>query len=264
MLSISDNLFLVHAAMTGEGKTRGMARGMLLCRGNERFAGESAGFGLPVIKTGKQTVFPSLFSSRQTTGNAIEAVYKLDRVINWRVMGIGIPSILSLLSEAAVGVYMKRQRDQQWLLKVRDKLFFLFRIDCAMTPGRSRGYGRVRYVSGRRRLTVAVDATALAGAGELIMLNEVPGTHFTRFRTPRTVFDGIEIPAWCTWPPGTVVENPAAHIGFSVSLPAGGAASGLTVSGGREVARGLDWAGISLGACPGRFTYDVNFDEGLP
>ncbi|MBF0233041.1 MAG: hypothetical protein HQK65_08380 [Desulfamplus sp.] len=88
MLPLSDNLFLIQSSSAGEGKTRKMAKGLILCHQDGKFSGESAGFGLPVLRTINQTIFPSLFSTTIHKSGSVEAVYHLNLINTWQIAGI--------------------------------------------------------------------------------------------------------------------------------------------------------------------------------
>jgi hypothetical protein len=258
-LSLSDTLSLIHAPSIGEGKTTAMAKGLFLCYQDEMFAGESAGFGLPVLKTRQQTVFPSFISARLLTPTVLEKVYRLDLVVSWQLFGIKVPYFFSAAMEKITELYMQQPRRQQFLLKVRHALLSLFHIQSTMVPGCSQGECRVLYATDAPRLIVTVDGQALQGKGELILLNEVAGFPFTRLRIGQCVQEGNSIPAWQFCSFETIFENPACDLGFSVSLPEKEESSHWRLTGGREVTRGLNWAGLALTTDQLLFSYGINF-----
>ena len=261
MLPLSDNLFLIPSSSPGEGKTKGMAKGLVLCCRNAAFTGESAGFGLPVLKTEDQTIFPSLFSTKLHASGIMETVYHLNRINTWRILGVAAPPFFSDFAEKLVGFYMNRPGFQQPGLKIRNGLFKIFHIHSTMTPGRSFGYCRVLYQTGDHRLTIKVNGEGLRHPGQLILLNEVPGTGFSRMRTGRDIRDGRDFLPWQTCTIETAIENPDLHIGFCLSLPENSGSSGFQMAAGREVGRDLNWAGLSLATDRTAFMYHVNFYE---
>lgn len=102
MLTISENLYLTHSFSAGEGKTKGMAKGFTLCHQNDVFAGECAGFGIPVIKADNMTIFPSLFSSHVFKPGTVETVYHLNIIDAWQISGISAPTYLNIFMEKIV------------------------------------------------------------------------------------------------------------------------------------------------------------------
>jgi len=106
---------------------------------------------------------------------------------------------------------------------------------------------------------VSVDGRSLQGSGALILLNEVTGLPFSRLRIGRLIQEGDNIPAWRPCPFSAVLENPAAGIGFSISPACRPFPRNWGLAGGREVGRGLDWAGLELSAELQFFSYEVHF-----
>lgn len=263
MLPLSDNLFLVQSSLAGEGKTKGMAKGLILCHENDMLAGESAGFGVPVLKTDKQTIFPSLFSSKLHSPGIIEAVYHLNLINTWQILGVAAPLSFAAFMEKLVGFYMSRPGFQQTGLKIRNAIFALFQIRSTMKPGKSFGHCRVFYQADNLRLKITVNGQALLNRGQWILLNEVPGTGFsrmiTRMNSGQHIRDGKNFLPWQECPIDTALENPGRHIGFYLSFPENFSPSCFQIAAGREVGRDLNWAGLSLVSDQAVFTYHVNF-----
>jgi len=258
-LPVSDQLYLIHDPSRGEGKTSGMAKGLFLCHEKEVYAGESAGFGLPVWKTARQTFFPSLAAAGWLGRNVFEKVYRLDRVVCWELLGIRTPWIVSAVLERLTRLYMQQPGCQRLLLKVRNTALTLLRMESAMSQGDSQGECRVSYEAEPRKLTVSVDGRSMRGDGDLIMLNEAAGCSFSRLRIGQFIQEGENIPAWLPCPFSTVLENPATGIGFSVSPVCRQIPLNWCLAGGREVGRGLNWAGLELTAERQFFNYEVHF-----
>jgi len=258
-LPLSDTLSLIHAPAIAEGKTAPMAKGLFLCEQDQIYAGESAGFGMPVWKTGQHTVFPSLLTVRLLTPNVIEKVYRLDMVATWRIFGINTPRVFSIAMEKITAFYMRQPVRQQLLLSVRDALCALFQIRSTMIPSRSHGECRVLYTTAAQRLNVTVDGQKLQGQGEFILLNEVSGVPFTRLCIGQRIREGRDIPAWqpCTFE--TMFVNPETGLGFALIIPPQAESARRRLACGREIARGLNWAGLALTNAQRRFSYGVNF-----
>ncbi len=263
-LPLSDTLSLIHAPAIAEGKTALMAKGLFLCEQDQIHAGESAGFGLPVWKTGQHAVFPSLLSVRMLTPHVIEKVYRLDRVAMWRICGMNMPRIFRAAMEKITAIYMRLPARQQSLLSIRDALCALFRIRSAMLPSRSHGRCRVLYAVAAKQLKVTVDGRKLRGRGELILLNEASGAPFTRLYFGRRILEGRDIPAWQPCPFETVFVNPATGLGFALIVPPHAEPARSRLACGREIARGLNWAGLALTTSQRRFSYGVSFQHILP
>jgi hypothetical protein len=263
VLALSDNLFLTHSSFDGQGKTRKMAKGLILCHGHAVFAGESAGFGLPVLKTDQQTIFPSLISTSMQTLKIMDAVFHFNLINAWRIGGLAAPSGFTDAMEKMTGFYMRRPGLQSAALIIRGALFKCLRVQSTMIPGASFGYCRVRYQAEKLQLTIRVQVDPVKEPARLILLNEVPGTQFTRLVTRGEKSlqnaEGKNFLPWSKCRPGTAVENPARGIGFFLSVPDSSTAPQVEMNAGREVAKDLDWAGLSIISEHTGFTYHVNF-----
>ncbi|RJP90050.1 MAG: hypothetical protein C4518_09570 [Desulfobacteraceae bacterium] len=241
-----------------------MAKGLSLCHQDKAFAGESAGFGLPVLKTAdNQTIFPSLVSSKVLTPGTFEAVYHLNLITAWQIFGVPAPSYFRDFMEKIVSLYMNRPGFQQPGLQIRNAIFKLFHIRSTMKPGKSFGYCRVLYQTEGLRLEINVKGEALPDGGQLILLNEVPGTDFSRMimRTAsgRDIRDGSDFLPWQACTIDTAIENPDLHIGFFLSIPDNPDSPSVQIAAGREVGRDLNWAGLALETDQTAVTYHVNF-----
>jgi hypothetical protein len=253
-----------------------MAKGLILCHQHVVFAGESAGFGLPVLKTNHQTIFPSLFSFELRKPGIFEAVYHLNLINTWKISGISAPSSFSAFMEKIVSFYMNRPGFQSSGLKIRNAIFQLLQIRSTMKPGKSFGYCRVLYQTDTLRLKIRVNGDSLSQRGQLILLNEVPGIGFSRLMTrrltrstartasTRNTLDGNDFLPWQTCSIDTAIENPDLHIGFFLSLPDKPVPPNFQIAAGREVGRDLNWAGLSLATDQSVFNYHVNFYSQKP
>ena len=259
MLAISDALFLIHSSSTGEGKTKGMAKGLTLCHQHEVFAGECAGFGLPVIKSDNLTLFPSLCSSQLISPETFEIVYHLNLMDTWQISGIAAPSYFRNVMEKLVGFYMKRPLCQPIGLKIRNAFFKLFQIRSTMKPGKSYGYCRVRYTAEADCLKISVNGQSLRHLGELILLNEVPGSCFSRLKSAKGLREGHDFLPWQECSIETAIENPALQIGYYLSFPGDDHPQCFQIAAGKEVGRDLNWAGLAITTEQAVFTYHVHF-----
>jgi hypothetical protein len=257
-----------------------MAKGLILCHQDVVFAGESAGFGLPVLKTDHQTIFPSRFSFELRKPGIFEAVYHLNLINTWTISGISAPPSFSAFMEKIVSFYMNRPGFQSSGLKIRNAIFQLLQIRSTMKPGKSFGYCRVLYQTDTLRLKIRVNCDSLSQRGQLILLNEVPGIGFSRLITQRltlqltqltdltesvrNTLDGNDFLPWQTCSIDSAVENPDLHIGFYLSLPDKPFPPNFQIAAGREVGRDLNWAGLSLATDQAIFNYHVNFYSQKP
>lgn len=259
-IKISDGLSLAHYPGIHQGKTSGMDKGLFLCWRGRICAGESAGIGLPVWKTGLRTFFPAPSPLKRIGATALQKDFRIDRVLRWRIRGKKAPFWVSLISEYLVGGYMKRPDQQKKLLKARDKVFSSLLISSSMEFGGLKGYCRVIYEAIPEGLLVHADSRGIGGAGKLIVLNEIDGKAFTRFRTGRRLLEGPEIPSWERVSFNTVIESPSLHLAFSISPGSREDPADYDVFCGHELGFGLDWAGLALQNRNPAFTYTVRFN----
>ncbi|MGD0211495.1 MAG: hypothetical protein ABSC14_11005 [Desulfomonilia bacterium] len=91
------------------------------------------------------------------------------------------------------------------------------------------------------------------------MLNEVDGQAFDRLRIGDLVLQGDEIPAWKKVSFCSQLESPLLDAGLSLLPGTNTECSSYALFCGREVARGLDWAGIAVMNQQSRYTYQVIF-----
>jgi len=258
-IRISPELSLLHDPCRHEGKTSGMGKGMFPAFRGVACAGESAGVGLPVLKTKARTFFPSLSSARKAGPSVIEKTFRMDRVIVWYLGKSRIPEWFGWMAEHVVEQYMKRARLQHGLLGLREAVFPLLRIRSEMATEEDRGRCLSRYEACDGGVRVSIDAASLEGRGRLIVLNECDGRRFTRVRMGERLCEGSRIPAWDETTFDAVFESPSLGIGLSLSPGEGEAADRYAVFCGREVGAGLNWAGLAIECPMPAFSYRVRF-----
>ncbi len=254
-LLLTEDLSLVHAPGVRQGKTRDMAKGLFLLYQGRMCAGESAGFGLPVFKTARQTYFPSLSSIKSIGGTIIVTEFRMDRVLVWRIAGKKFPDLVSRVIEHLVNVYMKRPAMQKRLLRLREFILESCAITSTMVQGTDQGRCRVVYEATAQGVHVCVDGGSIQGRGELMVLNEVEGRSFTRLRIGDRILRDAEIPSWKGVDFGSVLESPVLGLGISLSFARGS----CSVFCGREVSLGLDWAGFAIMSKTPVVDYQVHF-----
>jgi hypothetical protein len=128
-----------------------------------------------------------------------------------------------------------------------------------MVQGVERGLCRVFYETTPQGLIVRVDGSALHGQGQLIMLNELDGLTFNRVKMGDVVWTDEEIPAWREVPFNSILESTSLGIGISLSPGWYGDLTGSQLYCGREVASGLNWAGLALMSPQQIVTYQISF-----
>lgn len=257
-LPISDEISVVHAPAIGEGKTEHMAKGLFLSHRGQVLAGESSGFGLPVLRTRCRAYFPSLVSARPIDRTRFEMVFQLDLEERLRILGIKIPKVFGWFVTVLLHVYMSMPRCQRYLLKFGEVVRSLFRVRTSLVPGVNQGRCRVIYKTGEGVLSITVDASPLRARTQLILLNEVAGLPFDRVRIGERVWEGAQIPGWKIVPFGAALESRSVGCGFGLCAPDDGVCA-WRLACGREVARNLNWAGFALTTNRSQVSYRVIF-----
>jgi hypothetical protein len=257
-LKLSDDISLIHDVSVHCGKTTDMAKGLFLCCKGRLCAGESAGFGLPVWKTRHRTIFPTLFSAKVISETAIEKVFLMNRVLVWHIAGRKTPAWFSHLVEKLVCGFMKMPAIQHRLLKLRTFVMSCLDIRSSMVPGPYKGLCRVVYEATPKGFMVKIDGRSIMGKGRLLMLNEVDGGTFDQQRTNDHSLQDLEIPAWKKISFNTLLASTVLNVGFSLTPGMTEDCSSFHVFCGREVAPGLNWAGLAITNPHHTFTYMVN------
>lgn len=256
---LSDGLSLVHDQTVQEGKTRDMAKGLFLCWRGKLCAGESAGLGVPVWKTGHQTVFPTLTSVKSIGKTSLEKEFCMNRILVWHLAGRQAPAWFSKGMEKLVNEYMKRTALQNHLLKIRDIVYKLCRLHSTMAAGPETGHCKVFYETMQDGLNVHVDGSSIQGQGQLIVLNEVDARSFNHLRIDNRIWKESEIPAWQSVPFNAQLQSPLLGLGISVTPGGSGDPSCYSLYCGREVALEIDWAGLAITNEQSVFTYQIQF-----
>jgi hypothetical protein len=90
------------------------------------------------------------------------------------------------------------------------------------------------------------------------MLNEADGSTFDRLKTNDRLLQDSEIPAWKKVSFNTLWASTVLNIGFSLTPGRGEDHTSYRVFCGREVAPGLNWAGLAITNLHLIFSYLVN------
>lgn len=264
VLPVGPGLCLVHDPCVHQGKTGGMDKGLFLAVRGRLCAGESAGFGLPVLKARGRTVFSALKSVRSLEGNVLVKTFSLERALAWHLGKQKMSALFTGAMELFTGLYMALPAFQRGFIRLRSAAFILTRASSSMETIGSRGTCIVTCETSLEGLAVRVDAAGLEGQGTVILLNEVEGNAFTILKEGSSLLREGEIPAWRRASFGSRLESPALGVGFSLApgIPSGG--SDFRLFCGREVGYLLDWAGFALTCRVPVFSYQVLFaGEGL-
>ncbi len=226
-------------------------KGLVLeCEG-EALSEEGVGFGLPVIKRGREAVFPG--GARVTFLGSSQAGLSVEYLMNLHErLALGGGSFLkgrlaSSLKNAAALLHRSYPLARGAFTAVSNSMRAAFGIRTVFERGRSAGTIRVEYRldPARGELGITMDASGVQdnGVTELVLMNEQGARHFTEYADS----DGARLRSADigTWYPVPAEEasfrDPRHGVRFSVrKVP------GARLYRGRELVRGrLSWAGFA-------------------
>jgi hypothetical protein len=261
-LPVSQGITFIHHPWPGTGKTKDMAKGLFLSYNGRLCAGESAGFGLPVLKRHGLTYFPSLTGAISQGSECIVKEFTLDRKLLWTIQGRKAPSWFAPMLERLVDAFMGLPRLQHPLLKARDFAFALFNIRPTMVQSASQGRCIVTYGRLDDGLRITVQWSPFNPHENLTIMNEVDGRSFNRLRIGPDVQEDHMIPSWFSVPFGAVLESPQMGIGVHMAPEVMGDEQYLGLFCGREVSTELDWAGFAVQCNKPFFSYLIRVRSG--
>jgi hypothetical protein len=252
--------------------TRHLQKGLLLYAGEQELAEEGVGLGVPILKRGAQTIFPSAVRLRSSaSGGAdhvreIAATYRLDLVERLaKARGGGVrPHALYAAKDSLAALHRRVPALRRPLTAVSSAGRRVLGWSTTYEPSAFRADMPITYSfrDGGRTVVVTADLTGLADAGftEVVLMNELGAHEFDLYEDA----DGASLRGGAigTW---DVVAAPRARF---VSTRRGVAFSlaqtpGATLRRGREVLGSrLAWAGFGLSVKPSRepFGYEVRIE----
>jgi hypothetical protein len=231
---------------TGEGRSRGLARGLLVFSGELNLAGEGMGIGTVALRDNNDTFFSRSWTD-STEGDIFRRVFSLDTRMGWRLRGKSSP-LLARLIRTGVGIYTKVPRLQDRILKPSLRLRALFGIEPFFENIPSRGSVTFTYRVNGHQVEIHVGSEVEAKPQEILcLLNELSAAWFT------TGWDGTQqVPP----PPGwkevsqeqlpVYLIDPFHGIRFSIDKPAVNPQVPIRIYQGRENTADLCWAGFCI------------------
>jgi len=249
----------------GDYPTARVQKGLLLADGESRLEEEAVGFGVPVLKRGRQTVFPGglhLSSLRAGSDWAVRATFTLDLVE--RLSGAGGDTLesprLYAVKDALAAAYRCSPSLRRPLGAVSSGLRRLFGWETTYVETERAGVATVLAAArSAGRIHVSLDLDGLRGDGltEVLVMNEQGAGPFDVYRdSDGAALSGAAIGAW--------QRVRAAEACFACSARGITFCLGLTPPAllyrGRElVGSRLSWAGFAFALPPEtrRFEYDI-------
>lgn len=264
------------SAATAPYPTRRLQKGLLLYAGEQGLAEEGVGLGVPILKRGAQTIFPSAMrlSSGESGGGdparTIAATYRLDLVERLAKArggsGGGVrPSALYAAKDSLAALHRRVPALRRPLTAVSAAGRRVLGWSTTYEPSALRADVPVTYAfrEGGRAIVITADLTGLAEAGftEVVLMNELGAHEFDIYEdTDGASLRGAAVGTWDVVT-ATRARFVSARRGVAFSLAQ---TPGATLRRGRElVGARLAWAGFGLSVRPagGLLSYEVRIER---
>ncbi|MGZ4864162.1 MAG: hypothetical protein ACXV5H_04105 [Halobacteriota archaeon] len=265
------SLSIAAPVRSGPYPTSEIQKGPVLVRGSTDLSGEGVGLGVPVVKVAYRVFFPGKANIvEQLTGDQLQK-WVVDYELNLEER-ITLKSGKKIQSET---FYALKERfaslhkaigASRGLIECSSSaLRQTLGLSTTFEPTHSVGKMRVSYSIDRRAsmLSVNIDARGVnkAGCSEMIVLNELDGGLFDRYRDSNGLaLVGTEIGTWEETSSDCVMLINSRH---NITLLLRNVAQS-TMYRGREVVPGrLSWTGIAYVIAPPRtdFSFDISIRE---
>ena len=245
--------FLSDSQYPGEGKSAGLARGMLVFLGERNLTREGMGLGSPAFKYPTATVFARAGFPETRADQGIIKEFPMDTRISWGKQDMDVP-LLTCALEIVTSMYKKAPWLQPNCLGLGQKLLSRFSLQPHLRPIPSRGETTIKYQQQGHALEIECVITARQQKlPQVCLLNELGADFFSRgwrggqFILPPSGWEQVPAMMDPTW-----LCDPDSGWAFSIS--------GLEVEGeakarlywGREEAPNLCWAGFIIELTPYR------------
>jgi len=257
------------AGYAGEGKSQGLARGLLVYFGDRNITGEGMGIGSIALRDREYTCFSRSWTDSEEDG-ILRRTFTLDTRMRWGIRGKP-SSLLTRWIESGTSAYMLLPRLQRIIMLPVFPLRTLLGIHPLFETIPSRGTVTLTYrVTGHHVEVYAEIHVPIGPQDTLCLLNEVSAAWFT------AGWDGKQPaappPGWERLRPDQLpvsLVDPVHGIRFFMDQPSVSPPVPFTVFRGREHTGDLCWAGfcIELGPRDGsqefpEVRYSVGFATG--
>jgi len=257
------------AGYAGEGKSQGLARGLLVYYGDRNITGEGMGIGSIALRDRKYTCFSRSWTDSEEDG-VLKRTFTLDTRMRWGIRGKS-SSLLTRWIESGTSTYMLHPCLQHIVMLPAFPLRTLLGIHPLLETIPSRGTVTFTYrVTGHHVEVHAEIDVPIGKQGILCLLNELSAAWFT------AGWDGKQParppPGWEKVSPDQVpvsLLDPVHGIRFFMGKPSVSTPVPFSIFRGRECTGDLCWAGfcIELGPLDGsqefpEVRYSVGFTTG--
>jgi hypothetical protein len=234
------------AGYTGEGKSRGLARGLLVYYGDRNITGEGMGIGSIALRDRKCTCFSRSFTDSEEK-EVLRRTFSLDTRMMWCLLGKP-SSLLTRLVESCISTYMQHPLLQGVIMLPVFPLRMLLGIHPLLETIPSRGTVTFTYRIRGHRVEVHAEIDVPVGPQEtLCLLNELSAAWFT------TGWDGNQPaappPGWKKVRPDQLpvsLVDPVHGIRFFMDRLSFSQPVPSTIFQGREYSGDLCWAGFCI------------------
>ncbi|HTY15411.1 MAG TPA: hypothetical protein VMC42_06860 [Methanoregulaceae archaeon] len=251
---------------TGEGRSRGLARGLLAYYGELNLTAEGMGIGGVALKDRYGTCFSRSWKDSEECG-LFKRTFCLDTRLVWGIGGRPVP-LLSWPIQLYTDAYMKMPWLQNRILAPALKLRTMAGIMPLFITIPSRGTVTLTYEISGGHAQIHASSTVQAGPGErLCILNELSAAHFT------SGWDGEHLvpppPGWDEVSHAQLpvsLADPSHGVRFFIDKPQADPGSPYRIYQGRENTGDLCWAGfcIELGPLNSSGTFpELKYQVGL-
>jgi len=177
----------------GTGVSIGLDRGLVVYHDDILLLEEGMGLGSCALQTGGYTHFTSIASIKKTK-DTIEVVYRIDKRLEWKVLGIQSHHFTRALEYIATNLYMKHPKRQEWLLKLGGLLQRLFNVKACFVNVPILGEVRITYEVSDSEILVDLSCETEATGSKLFVMNELGGSIFNK-----GILDGVLSAAPSGW-----------------------------------------------------------------
>jgi hypothetical protein len=251
----------------GEGRSRDLARGLLVYADGRNLTREGMGIGCPAAKTERHTLFSRTCSTLRTDRDHIHKIFRIDTGIGWGILGRLSPA-LTRMNNTTVDLYM-RYPPLQHLLPLGAGFRTLFGIKPVRYDCEPPVEAHFEYVIQGSRIEISCRLQALRGGLPTIyLLNELGANAFRN-----GWLDGRPIPPPKGWEPipsnpQAALYDPARRLCFRIGQVTVSEGMNARLYWGRERLMELCWAGYEIELDPGDpaiaeacCRYAISFDQ---
>lgn len=163
----------------GTGVSEGIDRGLLVYDGDILLLEEGMGLGACSLQAGGFTYFASIKSFKKAE-NSLDAVYLIDKRLEWTVFGLKSRHFTRTLEYIATNLYMKHENAQNKLLKLGNHLIRFFKVETCFVNVPAQGEVMIGYQLADNEIIVDLSCATEKDGIQLFVMNELGGSIFDK------------------------------------------------------------------------------------